>query len=67
MSIVDYGQKNPAIETSAFPGVPSDWFWSSTTDVRASLPLAVFFFNGEVSPLATNASQQWRVRCVRVP
>lgn len=30
-SIVKIDSSSPAIDTTAFPGTPSDWFWSSTT------------------------------------
>ena len=31
ISIVDYGQANPPIDTSAFPSTPTDYAWVSTT------------------------------------
>lgn len=30
-SIWDAGKTNPAIDTTAFPATPSDWFWSSSS------------------------------------
>jgi hypothetical protein len=66
-SIVDFGAKNPAIETTAFPATPSEYFWSSTINARTSLPLGVFFFNGAMTSLPTGGNQLQRVRCVRHP
>jgi hypothetical protein len=30
VSLVDFTRSNPAIDTTAFPSTPSDWFWSSS-------------------------------------
>lgn len=65
-SIVDFGAKNPAIDATAFPGTPSEYFWSSTISARTKLPLAVFFFSGAMNSLPTGG-QLGRVRCVRNP
>jgi hypothetical protein len=35
-SIADRTRVNPAIDPSAFPNTPSDWFWSASPYVGAS-------------------------------
>jgi hypothetical protein len=67
VSIVDYSRSAPAIDTTAFTGVPSDWFWSTTVVGTTGLQQSIFFFSGKVAGLDTTAAQLWRVRCVRNP
>ena len=40
-SIVDYGRHDPAVDTSYFPGIDSDWFWSSSPED----PWAIDFYH----------------------
>jgi hypothetical protein len=67
VSIIDYGRTAPAIDPTAFPGVPSDWFWSSSVVGVSGLQQSVYFFQGNVVGLDTGMTQLWRVRCVRNP
>ena len=63
-SLVDYGCINPSINTTAFPGTPSNSFWSSSTYVvLTNYAWYVTFDGGDVlngiKPYSVNA------RCVR--
>jgi len=65
ISIVDYGRVLPAIDTVAFPGTPSTFFWSSSQDAWG-ISLAVWgvtFDDGRAIRVDHNESRQ--VRCVR--
>lgn len=63
-SIVDVRASFPAIDTTAFPSTPSDYFWASTQDVEfPSYRWAVDFRTGEI--LVGVATADARVRCVR--
>jgi hypothetical protein len=63
-SIVDDSRYNPAIDPTAFPGTPSDYFWSSSPYVgSAGFAWGVLFdfgFSNYSGPTST-----YRVRCVR--
>ena len=67
VTLVDYTRGFPAINTSTFPGTPSDWFWASTPILTATLQQCVFFGDGSVNALSTNAATTARMRCVRKP
>ncbi len=56
--IVDYGRSKPAVDTSAFPGTPSGYFWASGGNKDGWY---VSFVNGESSYTDLTAS----VRCMR--
>lgn len=48
-SILERGCTDPAIDTTAFPSTPTDWFWSDAPDSRSSNFFRhVFFYNGEL-------------------
>ncbi len=48
-SIVDYGRMNPSIDPVAFPGTPSNWFWTSSSYAGdSSYAWYVYFNNGSV-------------------
>jgi hypothetical protein len=56
----------PRIDAVAFPGTPSSWFWSSSSDVSSSLPAAAWdveFGAGFVSFSDKNYAKP--ARCVR--
>jgi uncharacterized repeat protein (TIGR01451 family) len=54
----------PAIDTTAFPGTPLDWFWTSTTYMPfPSNALIVYFYDGYSS--ASHKSSTYYVRLVR--
>jgi hypothetical protein len=62
-SLVDRAEYHPAIDATAFPGTPTQWFWSSTLYHGSSDRWYVNFADGENDSESTN----WpiRVRCVR--
>ncbi|MFZ2988449.1 MAG: DUF1566 domain-containing protein [Ideonella sp.] len=50
-SLVKHSQVNPAIDTTAFPGATSDWFWSSTPyPGDTAFAWFVYFGYGNVGP-----------------
>ncbi|MET0792195.1 MAG: DUF1566 domain-containing protein [Polyangiaceae bacterium] len=64
ISILDTTRTQPAIDVTAFPDTPSDWFWTST--LSASDPRSawyVYFYFGY--PNTDLVSNQFSVRCVR--
>ena len=63
-SLVDYGRYNPNINTTAFPGMPSNLFWSSSTHIDDdSLAWSVKFSFGYVN--GSNKTDDYNARCVR--
>lgn len=64
-SIVDNRRAQPAIDTAAFPGLPSGGFWSSTTcaGYPSSARVVFFDFLGYVNDMAKDSSGS--VLCVR--
>jgi len=63
-SIVDYGRYDPAIDTAAFPGTASYWYWSSTFDITAaSEAWGMYFKDGDDGPMYKY--NNYYVRCVR--
>ena len=67
-SLVDYGTGSPAINTTAFPDTPSDWFWGSSMrtsgDGFSDKAWIVGFIDGFVE--YTAKSNTYNVRCVRI-
>ncbi len=64
VSILDYDDTNPAIREVAFPGTPSEEFWSSTLGAGgASMAWQVSFDEGVVRD--ASVENTYRVRCVR--
>jgi hypothetical protein len=66
VSILDMTRTQPSIDTTAFPGTPSDWFWTSS--VAADNPSAawyVYFYFGY--PRTDDMSNRFSARCVRTP
>jgi len=64
VSILDVTRIEPAIDLSAFPQTPSDWFW--TASVAADDPRAawyVYFYFGY--PKTDSVANSFSVRCVR--
>ena len=48
-SIIDRSKRSPAIDTTAFPGTVTNWYWSSSPFVRkAGSAWVVFFGTGHV-------------------
>jgi Protein of unknown function (DUF1566) len=68
LSIVDYSTSSPAIDPSAFPGTPSNLFWSTTLQHGDNGQWAVDFSYGSVGWVYTTGSKgnsSLNVRCVR--
>jgi hypothetical protein len=64
VSLVDFGRSSPAINTTYFPGTPSDWFWTSSTSAGSS-SLAAYVDFGDGSIKDDVWSDTNYVRCVR--
>lgn len=64
VSLIDTRRTQPSIDVDAFPGTPSDWFWTSS--VAADDPNAawyVYFYFGY--PKTDEMGGRFSVRCVR--
>jgi hypothetical protein len=62
VSITDFSRTMPAIDGNAFPGTPSDRFWSSSTSTGGSAWYVDFELGYSNSAGVTSG---YRVRCVR--
>ena len=65
-SIIDWGRYNPAIDGTAFPGTPADYFWSSSPSTyvgNASYAWAASFGSGYVDWQGKYST--FPARCVR--
>ena len=62
-TIVDDSRTSPAIDTTAFPATPSDYFWSSSTSAGSSIGWFVVFDYGYTGNLSRFIALD--VRCVR--
>jgi hypothetical protein len=64
LTIADRTETDPAIDREAFPGTPSDWFWTSSPRAGSSGNVwHVYFDSG--SSYYNGTSYANRVRCVR--
>jgi hypothetical protein len=66
LTIVDYHAASPAIDSTAFPLTPSEFFWTSTPYVfngAKGQAWPVFFGAGYSNP--AEVTQAYHVRCVR--
>ena len=64
VSILDLAEIQPSIDRVAFPGTPSEWFWSSSVAAeKAAAARYVYFYFGY--PKADEQRSHFRVRCVR--
>ena len=64
VSILDVTRTQPAINVTAFPNTPSDWFWTSSVAAdNAQAAWYVYFYFGY--PKTDLMSNQFSVRCVR--
>jgi len=65
VQILDVGQNNPCINTTAFPSTPSDYFWTSSTSL--AITANAFIINFGNSTVTRNAKRTvvWYVRLVR--
>jgi DNA-directed RNA polymerase specialized sigma24 family protein len=67
MSIVDPAHSGPAIDTTAFPGTPAQYFWTSSPWFVTSSPLHAWLFNF-YEGMESNAGLEtgtYQVRCVQ--
>ncbi len=63
-SIVEYTRFNPAIDTTAFPGTKSCFYWSSSTCASNTYDVwCVYFASGYISH--SHKSSSYYVRAVR--
>jgi hypothetical protein len=64
VSILDLAETQPAIDRSAFPATPSDWFWSSSvaSDNLTGAWYVYFYFG---YPKTDERRSRFRARCVR--
>ena len=65
LSIVDWGKKNPTINSTAFPGTPPNEFWASRP-TPSGRPWKVWFENGTSFP-ADSTTYPAHIRCVWTP
>jgi hypothetical protein len=66
LSIVDFTQSGPLIDSRAFPDTPSEYFWTSSPVVAdSSKGWSVHFGFGTIIASASPATAAFRVRCVR--
>jgi hypothetical protein len=64
VSLIDTTRTQPAIDGNAFPGTPSDWFWTSSLAVDdPHAAWYVYFYFGY--PKTDDMSGRFSVRCVR--
>lgn len=62
-SIVDESVSSPSIDSGAFPGTPSNYFWSSSPYIGGGVAFVVYFVFGTVDYKGTSGISN--VRCVR--
>jgi hypothetical protein len=66
VTIVDFTRSVPAIDGAAFPGTPSEWFWSSSRLADdAGFAWYIYFESGFTNFIELET--KYRVRCVRSP
>jgi hypothetical protein len=66
VSILDYGQSNPATNVTFFPTLPDQFFWSSTLSARvASDAWGVYFGLFPGTTTTVDMDSTYSVRCVR--
>ncbi|MGD0676343.1 MAG: DUF1566 domain-containing protein [Polyangiaceae bacterium] len=64
VSIIDLAEGQPAIDRSAFPGTPSEWFWTSSPSAASPTDAwYVYFYFGY--PKTDARRSHFRARCVR--
>ncbi len=61
-TLVDYGRSSPAINTSAFPNTPNEWFWATEARNADNSSWMVYFLDGFVE--YTAKTNKYAVRCV---
>ena len=64
VSLLDMSRTQPSINLGAFPGAPSEWFWtSSVAEGQPSAAWYVYFYAGY--PKTDEKGNRFSVRCVR--
>jgi hypothetical protein len=64
VSLIDTSRTQPSIDVDAFPGTPSDWFWTaSPANGDPSAAWYVYFYFGY--PKTDDRGSKFSVRCVR--
>lgn len=61
VSLIDFNQANPAMNTTAFPNAPSNSFWSASTDNKG----VWFVYFGDGDTYSTLEDNTLDARCVR--
>jgi hypothetical protein len=65
-SLINFGSRAPAIDTSKFPNAYDDYYWSATTDATYSDGAwYVDFYDGTVYAADVYKDEAYYVRCVR--
>jgi hypothetical protein len=64
VSLVDYTRHTPTIDPSAFPGTPSEWFWSASKLADLDGFAWYVYFETGFSNFV-DETYEYRVRCVR--
>jgi hypothetical protein len=65
LSIVDYTQSSPAINSSAFPSTPADYFWCSCPGYPSSSQGGTVAFHVGNAGCGVDTSDTNHIRCVR--
>lgn len=66
-SLADKTRTSPAIDTTAFPATPSEWYWSATPFAgNASFAWDVFFGAGHVGSFTGNHDGRYHLNHVRL-
>lgn len=61
-TLVDYDTSSPAIDSTAFPKTPSEWFWATETRHSPGAAWVIYFLDGFVE--YTAQTNTYAVRCV---
>ncbi len=65
VSIMDFGQGHPKVDTTYFPSTPSNYFWSSSPLAGSSSYAWRVGFSGGYTDPNNDVSNTYNVRCVR--
>ncbi len=63
-TIVEFASNSPAIDQTAFPNTPSEWFWTSSPLAGSSTDAWTVVFGGGIV-YSDEAFDNFRVRCVQ--
>jgi hypothetical protein len=65
VSIVDFTQHGPSIDSVAFPATPLEWFWTSTALAADPSEAWYIYFDNGFSKFIVAEDFPYRARCVR--